>query len=153
MHAPLIYLQPTCLRASQCLKYSVKTEKHSAKTLPSMTCWGPSSTKVSKNTFSYWLSTCCHSGGRRTKIQGGANKITWEPWFSSSPSPPIAMDKSYRCDERDLACRADGHHDKNRTKDGGVRKGPGEVGWHHIENGSAAETRQRADWFRCCRED
>jgi hypothetical protein len=81
----------------------------------------------------------------------GGKKTTREPWFSSSPSLSTIGDKLYRCDERDLACRADRRHDKKGQ--GTEASGKGEVGWHHIGNGSAVETGHRAEWFRWCRED
>jgi hypothetical protein len=74
---------------------------------------------------------------------GGGKKTTWEPWFSSSPSLSTAGDKSYRCDERDLACRADRHHDKNRTRDGSIKKGRSRVSSHRewVNDGNWAASR------------
>jgi hypothetical protein len=48
---------------------------------------------------------------------------------------------SYRCDERDLACRMNCRHDDNGARDGAARKE------RRIENGSVAKTEQRAKLF------
>jgi hypothetical protein len=63
------------------------------------------------------------------KFMGG-QKNHIKSRFSSSPSLPTAGDKSYRCDERYLACRVDRRHDKNRIGDGGTRKGQSRVASH-----------------------
>jgi hypothetical protein len=83
-----------------------------------------------------------YSGRRRTKIQGGA-KRSHESHDFLVRQVRRPEDKSYRCDERDLACRADGRHDKNRTKDGGVRKRRSRVASHRewVDDGNEAASR------------